>query len=153
MQFSLGHAILLLYFLWWLFKLIKATPRRLNESRYQEYLSATKKEIRAYIAAMPMEYCEILQQILYGIAAIVMVVHTVLCLYVGAITPYWIVKAICYLEAVETFYSMLSNWSTVYEYLFTNDIYEFPYSKFKEWVSVLTGYACYIAAIITLLPR
>ena len=151
MELNFTHLLLFLYFTVHLFKIMRNIPSRLTESGYREYITNSKKNIEAHWRTVPDEYRDIMTKIICGVSLTAMICHAVLCMYVGVISPYIIPKIICYLESVETFYTIIAHGKAAYEYLFKSNSYEFPYHKYEEWFGTVLGMLCCLMAIVTLI--
>ena len=145
--------IMLVYFTYRLFLLIKSTKQRLNYKEFQESGRIAKEAYRKMLGTYPPEYHEALNMIMTVIMVFVQLVHIWLCTYLCVSTQNVGLKILCYAEVAATIYIWLTHWKEIKSELFNGNNEKLTYHRFEEIFGVLLGYACYITAIITLISK
>ena len=141
--------LLILYFLYNMYKTIKNTSVRMNEEKYKKCVRDGADNIEITMARFPAEYQDYLISFSIAISIFLMLVHAVICIYVGIMSNFPIVEIVCGLESVYTIYSALAYWKEVSGVLFERK--NIVYHKHEERLSLILSYVCYALVLVSLL--
>lgn len=143
------RTIFILYFLYYIYKTIKNTPINLNEAKYKEFIQKSSDNIEITMARFPAEYQDYLISISISISVFCMLLHAIICIYVGIMSYFPIVEIVCGLEAVCTIYGALAHYKEAYGVLTGTE--KIVYHKFEARFCMILSYVCYTLVLVSLL--
>ena len=141
--------ILILYFLYWMYKIIKSTPNRLNEEKYKKFMRESMDNVEVAMARFPAKYQDYLIAFAMAINTCFAFVHAVICIYTGMISYFQLVNVLCFMEAICTIYEFLAHWKEAWDMLSGKN--SIVYHKHEERFCLGLSYVCYILVLVTLL--
>lgn len=142
------RTLFILYFFYLMYKTIKNTPINLSEEKYKEFIRKSSDNIKTIMSRFPAEYQDYFMCISMAISVFCMLLHAIICIYVGIMSYFPIVEVLCGLEAVSTIYGALAHCEEAYGVL--SGTGKIVYHKFEVRLNLVLSYVCYTLVLVSL---